>query len=258
MTAAFPRMKDQIYAEALNQIGRFAFDDKVADVFSDMIQRSVPGYSTIIAMTGVIAQSYVQTGSKVYDLGCSLGASTLAMEAQTRDRDCEFIGVDNSEAMITRCRTRLDGCQNPVQLLCSDLQDLHFEDASMAVLNFTLQFVPVQERAELINRLAEAMRPGGVLILSEKILFEDPHLQALNTDLHHAFKRGNGYSDLEISQKRDAIENVLIAETLESHKSRLLSAGFTSVDVWFQCFNFASLVAVKGQADCKSSGSDET
>lgn len=240
-------MKDQIYAEALNHIGRFAFDDKVASVFSDMIERSVPGYSTIIAMTGVIAERYVQAGSNVYDLGCSLGASTLAMESQTRDRECRFIGIDNSEAMIQRCREQLAHCQNPVELQLGNLQDSQFADCSMAVLNFTLQFVPVEQRAALIQDIASAMRPGGALLLSEKIRFEDEHLQQLNTELHHGFKRGNGYSDLEIAQKRDAIENVLIPETLAEHKSRLLDAGFTSVDVWFQCFNFASLVAVKSE-----------
>ena len=118
-------------------------------------------------------------------------------------------------------------------------------DASVVVFNFTLQFIPPAQRDALLARIGSAMRPGGVLVLSEKIRFEDEHLQALNTDLHHAFKRANGYSDLEISQKRSALENVLVPETIATHQQRLRNAGFTSVDVWFQCFNFASLVAIK-------------
>ena len=115
----------------------------------------------------------------------------------------------------------------------------------MVVLNFTLQFVPEDQRQSLCQRISDAMLPGGILILSEKIKFADPHLQELNTDLHHAFKRANGYSDLEVAQKRSALENVLIPETLGKHQQRLKDCGFSSVDVWFQCFNFASMVAVK-------------
>ena len=85
----------------------------------------------------------------------------------------------------------------------------------------------------------------GVLILSEKIQFSDERSEQLFVDLHHDFKRGNGYSDLEISQKRDALEHVLIPETIEAHRERLLAAGFSRVETWFQCFNFVSLVAFR-------------
>ncbi len=237
--------KDQIYAKPLDEIARFAFDDSVASVFPDMIQRSVPGYSTIIAMTGVLADRYAQPGSRCYDLGCSLGASTLAMARHLAERDCRIVAVDNSAAMIERCREHVAASKVPVELHCADLQALPIEDASVVVLNFTLQFVPIEQRPALVQRIFDGMRDGGILVLSEKIRFADEHLQALNTDLHHAFKKANGYSDLEISQKRSALENVLVAETLAEHQQRLRGAGFASVDVWFQCFNFASLVAIK-------------
>ncbi|MGK0441583.1 MAG: tRNA (cmo5U34)-methyltransferase [Pseudohongiellaceae bacterium] len=238
---------DSIYAADLGKIADFAFDEKVAAVFPDMIQRSVPGYSTIIAMTGVMAERYAQAGSYCYDLGCSLGASTLAMAKQIEGRNCNIIGVDNSAAMLERCKSNIadSGTHTPVQLLCDDLNNIDMSNASVVVLNFTLQFIAIEERETLLTRIADSMNPGGILILSEKILFEDSHLQALNTDLHHAFKRANGYSDLEISQKRSSIENVLIPETLNTHQQRLKKAGFQSIDVWFQCFNFASLVAIK-------------
>ena len=119
------------------------------------------------------------------------------------------------------------------------------ENASVVVLNFTLQFIAIEDRAPLIAKIAQAMKPGGILILSEKICFEDEHLQQLNTELHHEFKRGNGYSELEIAQKRSSLENYLRAETIKTHEDRLQMAGFSSIDVWFQCFNFASLVAIK-------------
>lgn len=236
---------DNLYRQAKTQIDRFVFDEKVASVFGDMISRSVPGYHTIIAMTGILADKYVQPGSRVYDLGSSLGTSLLAVDHETGPRNCTLVAVDNSPAMLQRCATHLANCQNTVELVESAIQDIHIHNASMVILNFTLQFLPVAERATLLQTIYAGMRPGGVLLLSEKIQFADADLQTLNTDLHHAFKRSQGYSELEISQKRDALDNVLIPETLDTHKTRLADAGFERADVWFQCFNFASLVALK-------------
>lgn len=239
--------KDQIYATPLATISGFAFDERVVSVFPDMIQRSVPGYSTIIAMTGVLAERYAQPHTRCYDLGCSLGASLLSMRAQLDGRACEIVGVDNSSAMIERCHTLIaaDSHTTPVTLQLDDINATPIDNASVAVMNFTLQFIALEQREPLLARIAANMAKGGILVLSEKICFDDPHLQELNTDLHHAFKRANGYSDLEIAQKRSALDNVLIPETLTAHRERLQRAGFSSVDVWFQCFNFASLVAIK-------------
>jgi tRNA (cmo5U34)-methyltransferase len=249
MPAPTKPVKDTLYATPLDSIGGFAFDEQVVRVFPDMIRRSVPGYSTIIAMTGVLAGRYAQTGTRCYDLGCSLGASTLAMRhhLDRAQRDCRIVSIDNSAAMIAHCRDLIaaDAGATPVDLVLADICDAPIEDASVVVFNFTLQFVPPERREALLARIGANMRPGGVLVLSEKIRFDDAHLQELNTDLHHAFKRANGYSDLEISQKRTALENVLIPETIATHTQRLRCAGFSSVDVWFQCFNFASLVAIR-------------
>ncbi|MEZ5530088.1 MAG: carboxy-S-adenosyl-L-methionine synthase CmoA [Porticoccaceae bacterium] len=239
--------KDNIYAEPQLTIAGFRFDRAVASVFPDMIKRSVPGYETIIAMTGTLAERYAQPGSRCYDLGCSLGASTIAMRHHIPHDDCQIIAVDNSQAMLEQCRQVLAQDDGPVavELLCDDVQNVDVRDASMVVLNFTLQFIPVAQRSELLRHISAGLRPGGVLVLSEKVAFEDPQHQQLMIELHHNFKRANGYSDLEISQKRSALEDVLIPETLAVHRQRLREAGFSSVDVWFQCFNFASLIAIK-------------
>ena len=243
--------KDAIYSQPINAIADFSFDDRVVQVFPDMIKRSVPGYSTIIAMTGVMAERYAQPGSHCYDLGCSLGASTLSMKQQLGGRQCKIIAVDNSAAMLQRCQTIIQEDNNnnssnvAIELCEADICDIEIQRASVVVLNFTLQFVAPEKRQVLLDKIYRGMLPGGILILSEKICFEDEHLQQLNTDLHHSFKRANGYSDLEISQKRTALEQVLLPETLDCHQQRLRSVGFSNVDVWFQCFNFASLVAIK-------------
>lgn len=242
-----PDSIDRIYAQPQEDVTGFRFDDRVAAVFPDMIKRSVPGYSTIIHMIGQIAERYAQSGTQLYDLGCSLGAATLAMRHRITAADTQIIAVDNSPEMLERCRAVLaaDSGEIPVNLELANVQDVAIQQASVSVLNFTLQFVTLGERSALLGRIAAGTVPGGVLILSEKIAFEDAEHQVLMTELHHNFKRANGYSDLEIAQKRTALENVLIPETLKTHQQRLLQAGFRSVDCWFQCFNFASIIAFK-------------
>lgn len=242
------RKQDVIYASPLDEIIDFSFDEKVVEVFPDMIQRSVPGYGTLISTIGILAARYAQAGSRCYDLGCSLGAVTLSMRQRITQPDCEIIAVDNSVAMIEQGQQLLNADKTatvPVQMICADIQDVIIENASVVVLNFTLQFIPVDERLVLIKRIYGGLKPGGALILSEKLAFEDKESQQFLTDSHHDFKRNNGYSDLEISQKRTALEDVLIAETLNCHQQRLKEAGFGFSELWFQCFNFASIVAVK-------------
>jgi len=238
---------DTLFSDPLRAPGPFRFDSDVVAVFPDMIQRSVPGYETVITMSGLLASRFVQPGSNVYDLGCSLGATTFSLRRNLDDRACRIIGVDNSPAMLERCRELLAGDAGaaPVELLEADICDVPLSDASMVVLNYTLQFIPLTERLALLERIAAALRPGGILVLSEKVLLEDEALNTLNADLHHDFKRAHGYSDMEIAGKRDSLENVLLPETVATHRERLRTAGFQSADVWFQCFNFASLIALK-------------
>lgn len=240
-------MRDTIYSSSLANVADFRFDDQVAAVFPDMIRRSVPGYSNIIAMTGLIAARHARDNTRCYDLGCSLGASTLAMATQLQNRPIDFIAVDNAEAMLARCQqavTSLAPSQH-IQLVCDNLQNINVENASVVVLNFTLQFVPLAERDAVLRNIYDGIQPGGAMVLSEKIRFENSVMQDLTTELHHAFKMANGYSELEVSQKRSALDNVLIPETLSAHEQRLQRAGFHHFGVWFQCFNFMSLVAVK-------------
>jgi tRNA (cmo5U34)-methyltransferase len=239
--------RDTLYADPLSEQGLFTFDDSVTRVFPDMIQRSVPGYPTIVAMTGLLAGKYAVADSSLYDLGCSLGASTLAMRQNIRQPGCHIISVDNSPAMLERCKSIIDTDTHdtPVTLTCADLQAVPIQNASVVVLNFTLQFIPRELRDQVIGDIYRGLLPGGMMVLSEKVTFEDEHLDALNIELHHQFKRANGYSDLEVARKRTALDTVLLPETLNQHKTRIASAGFSSCDVWFQCFNFASLVALK-------------
>lgn len=239
--------KDALFSTPLHDIPDFQFDEKVVSVFPDMIKRSVPGYSTILHGIGQIVERYARPDTSCYDLGCSLGAGILAMRHRVNANNVTLVGVDNSAAMIERCQRVIeaDDAEPKVQLIQGDILDVDLAPASVCVLNFTLQFVPKADRIHLLKKISKALIPGGVLVLSEKLDFADHEHNELMTDLHHQFKRSNGYSDLEIAQKREAIDNVLIPETFEAHQQRLLSAGFRSADLWFQCFNFSSIIAFK-------------
>ncbi|MGS0674560.1 carboxy-S-adenosyl-L-methionine synthase CmoA [Shewanella sp. 30m-9] len=238
---------DNLFAKPYEQVSDFQFDDKVAGVFNDMIRRSVPGYGQIINTIGDLAQKYAATNTKIYDLGCSLGAATLSIRRRVEGRNCQIVAIDNSESMIERCNENLSAyvSETPVELVCGDIRDIKIENASLVVLNFTMQFLSPDDRESLLKNIYEGLIPGGLLILSEKLYFKEDKIQSTLDDLHLDFKRANGYSELEISQKRSSLENVMKPDTLAEHENRIRSQGFSQFSVWFQCFNFASMVAIK-------------
>jgi len=239
-------VKDTIYSQP-QQVGEFRFDQSVAEVFPDMIQRSVPGYSTIVDTIGQICAKYATPHSHIYDLGCSLGAVSLAASKYIQSENCQILDIDNSPAMTQRCKLHVQAFKatTPISIICDDIQNIDIKNASCVVMNFTLQFIPPEQRIDIIHKIYDGLNPGGVLLLSEKLSHDTEQGNDLVIDLHHEFKRRNGYSELEISQKRTALEDVMRTETFEQHKNRLMQVGFIDVVRWFTCFNFASMVAIK-------------
>lgn len=230
-------MQDQIYRH-MDAVEDFVFDERVAQVFDDMINRSVPGYRTIISSLTPLARRVVPEGGRIYDLGCSLGAGLLTLYAG--QPKAEIIGVDNSSAMVAKCREHVP---TDIILQQADIYDIALQPCQLVVLNFTLQFIPMQQRLPILQRIAAALQPGGWLVLSEKIKIADPASDEVLIDLHHEFKRSQGYTDLEIARKRQALEKSLLPESGEVHEQRLMSAGFTHVTRWQQQFNFVSWLA---------------
>ncbi|MEL6710717.1 MAG: carboxy-S-adenosyl-L-methionine synthase CmoA [Pseudomonadota bacterium] len=235
--------QDQLYAIPHEPLSRFTFDDQVAAVFPDMIRRSVPGYADILHMLSLITHHYAQPDSQLYDLGCSLGAASLAMAQGLTQPGCQILAIDQSSAMITRARTCLTDPTLPIILQQADISTQPIHNASVVVLNFTLQFIPPEQRLALLNRIHRGLRPGGILVLSEKITSGDADEQAELEALHHAYKRANAYSELEISQKRAALEQVLIPETRQAHETRLQTAGYQRCTLWYQHCQFVSWIA---------------
>jgi len=237
-------MRDEIFSQQ-NDLVNFTFDAQVADVFDDMVRRSVPGYQSMIEMIGLCVKTYGQNNTNYYDLGASTGATSLALGINNPHTNNHIIAVDNSPSMVKKCKHNLDEKLDNAKVVFADIDAIEFDNASIIVLNLTLQFIAPEERQSLINKIYQGLNKGGALIVSEKIHFNNKSKQQLMTDLHLDFKRANGYSELEIAAKRQSIENVLITDDKDTHFQRFSKAGFDISTCHFQCLNFASFLAVK-------------
>ena len=237
-------MRDNLFNKQ-SDIADFRFDQDVVKVFDDMVRRSVPGYDSMIQMIGLIARMYGQDNTNYYDLGSSTGAITLSIALNNKSKNNQFFAIDNSKEMVEQCEKNLHNKVDNLQAICDDINQVKINSASIVVLNLTLQFIDVNLRSNLIKKIYDGLEPGGILIISEKIHFDDAVTQNQITKLHMDFKKENGYSELEIANKRQAIENVLITETKEQHLNRLHECGFVETSCFFQCLNFVSFLSVK-------------
>lgn len=240
-----PSEKDRLF---LNEEApqEFRFDEAVARVFPDMLRRSIPGYSALLHMIGVLARDTVQANTHVYDLGCSLGAVSLSIRHAIGTRPVSLVAIDNSPAMVEKCRELVsaDSALCPVEVREGDISRLELAPCSLVVLNFTLQFAEQEQRARIVQEIANQLVPGGALVISEKTNDNHEPRQRFYAETHDSFRESNGYSRLEMSRKREALERVLIPETAEQQVSRLESAGLEVIE-WFRCLNFVSWVAFK-------------
>ncbi|MBF7072889.1 carboxy-S-adenosyl-L-methionine synthase CmoA [Glaciecola sp. MH2013] len=242
-----PSSVDTLYDKEHADLEDFKFNAQVVDVFPDMINRSVPGYGAIVDGIGKLSAKFLQDGSTAYDLGCSLGAVCLSIAKHSTASKVHIIGIDNSQAMVARCKSHVNSYKHNARISINeaDILQLTLQKCSVVVMNFTLQFIEQSKREQLIKSIYNALEPGGIFIVSEKIKLANETMNAAIIDLHHDFKRDNGYSDLEISQKRSALESVMILDEFSTHEQRLKSAGFKEVSIWYQQFNFASFFAIK-------------
>ncbi len=239
--------KDTLFKEKRDPVPAFEFDEKVAHVFDDMITRSVPLYGECVHRQAQLAAQFYQKGTRVYDLGCSHGNFGMKLCAIMGDTAFDMVAVDSSQPMLDRYDRRLKETKRAswVSLVCDGVENISITNASVVVLNLTLQFITPDKRSGVIQTIYEGLQPGGLLLLTEKIVHDTMTLDRLQQQYYQKFKRENGYSDLEISQKRDALEDVLVPDTLEAHQQRLRGAGFTTMDIWLKWFNFAAMLAIK-------------
>ena len=238
---------DQIFKTRIEKSTDFRFDAAVVNVFDDMVVRSVPMYLEFQRMITEIANDFVRPDTSLYDLGCSTGTTLLSLN-NVIDKSVRFVGIDDSQEMLESCRKNLidNGVTRPFELQLADLnKDVVINNASVVVLCLTLQFVRPINRLKLIKSIYDQLNPQGCIILIEKILGETNDFNRKFIRYYYDMKRRNNYDDMEIAQKREALENVLIPYKLSENVQLLLESGFQCCETFFKWYNFSGLVAIK-------------
>lgn len=235
-------MKDTIFSKPTQK--QFEFDESVASVFDDMLSRSVPFYKEVLSLCANFANKYATNSKTIYDLGCSTGSSLLEIYKKS-DKNLKLIGIDESQAMIDLAQKKSAAFGANLELFCDDILNFDLTSCDVVILNYTLQFIRPLERENLCKKIYDSIEHGGVFIISEKVISEDKKFHKILIDEYYDFKRSQGYSEYEISQKREALENILIPYTEDENKKMLIKAGFDRVETVFKWVNFATFIAFK-------------
>ena len=235
-------MKDKVFDKPITK--QFEFDESVASVFDDMIDRSVPYYAQMLELTTSFALKYIKDNSIIYDLGCST-ASTLIDIANKSNKDLNLIGIDTSDAMLIRAKQKTKAYGHHITFLHDDIFNINFKKSDVIISNYTLQFVRPLQREKLIKKIYDSLEFGSVFIFSEKVITDNKILNKQFIDAYYSFKKTQGYSEFEIAQKREALENVLIPYSYEENKKMIMDAGFKHFDCIFKWVNFATFIAIK-------------
>lgn len=236
------KRKDKVFEKPISK--QFEFDEEVASVFDDMLDRSVPFYKDVLDLITNLTVKNTKKGAKVTDLGCST-ATTLLEIYRKSNKDLKLLGIDNSEAMIQRAKRKVKAYGADIELKIGDFTKDEIELCDAILSNYTLQFVRPAKREELMQKIYDSLQEEGVFIFSEKIIYGDKVLNKQMIDEYYAFKKAQGYSSFEISQKREALENVLIPYTEEENIDIAKKAGFKTVETVFKWANFATFIAKK-------------
>ncbi len=240
-------MKDELFAAGEFQRGSFSFDEGVATVFDDMANRSIPFYREVVQLTVNVGLKFIPENGKVYDIGCSTGNTSLNLAKALQKKNIKITGIDPSAAMLKKAQEKaaVYTYGHGVEFLEGDVETYPFLSCDMMVMNYTLQFIPPDKRVSVLAKLQGHLNNGGVLVLSEKLRQEDVVIENFNTETYEGFKAGNGYSFLEIANKRQALENILVPRSLETNLNLLQLAGFSQVELLFKWLNFATFLAIK-------------
>jgi tRNA (cmo5U34)-methyltransferase len=235
-------MQDKVFSKPIEK--QFEFDEQIAAVFDDMLKRSVPFYEEAMALTKRFALAYLKEGGRLYDLGCSTASTLLDIERDL-EGGAELVGIDNAASMLEQARRKLNVFGSNIRLEEADIMSYEYLPADVFITNYTLQFIRPPVRETLITKIYDTLNPGGAFIFSEKVVSEDKRLNKLLIDGYYDFKKAQGYSEYEIMQKREALENVLIPYTEAENKEMAARCGFDHCETIFRWANFATFIALK-------------
>lgn len=230
--------------------GKWKFDEEVTAVFPDMISRSIPGYGSMRDSVVRVVQQFLsreESNLSLLDIGCSRG-DTIYEVLDSLDTGVEIncVGVDSSEDMVLYAEHLFRDWDN-VNFVCSDIMDVDIMPGKYKVITsvLTAQFIPLDVRQEFYKSVHDGLSYNGVFVVVEKILGETPTSQGFLVDIYHNFKRDSGYTDEQIEQKRKALQGVLVLLRASENEAMLKDAGFSNVQRFWQCLNFAGWVAFK-------------
>ncbi len=235
-------MTDKVFDKQIDK--QFEFDEQIASVFDDMLNRSVPFYTEVIKLITDMGAKILDENDKVYDLGCSTATTLIELQRKVQ-KELTLVGVDSSEAMLKRARNKSKALNIELDLLCDDIFNIDIDNAKLVLSNYTIQFIRPLQREKLIKKIYDGLKDNGVFIFSEKIIYDNPYMNKNIIDLYYDFKKEQGYSEFEISQKREALENVLIPYSEEENKKMIIDAGFKEVYTIFKWLNFTTFIAFK-------------
>jgi len=235
--------KDNLYKSNFPKNHKFTFNIDVANVFGDMVNRSVPGYEFLIENIGVLSKKFYQPNTKIYDLGSSLCACSLSILEKVQNTEVQIYAVDSSKAMIDICKKSID--RKEIKFINSDISDVEMNNSSIVILNLTLQFILVKKRTELLKKIFSQLNNNGIIIITEKIKLDKISDDVFFKNFHDFFKENNGYTKEEIDRKKIALSETMIIESEQIHEERFKSIGCKKFYKWFQCYNFVSWVLIK-------------
>ena len=249
--------RDYVFAAEETRSADFEFNEDVAEAFDDMVERSVPFYTEQQRMVREIAKAFWIPGTSIFDFGCSTATTAIGLGLDIPE--AQIVGFDNSWPMIDRAseKVREAGVDERVSIRHADLNgklsELEFKNASVAALCWTLQFVRPLNRDSLIRHIYDSLADNGALIVTEKVLTNNGHANRFFIDFYYDGKRRRGYSDVEISRKREALENVMVPYRMEENIELFKRSGFEIVETFFQWYNFAGFVCIKKPARLRPS-----
>jgi tRNA (cmo5U34)-methyltransferase len=234
--------KDRLFEVPIEK--QFEFDERVAAVFDDMIERSVPFYRHNLELIVSLLLRRIKQGMRIVDLGSSTGALLIELAGRC-EVEAEFIGVDNAPAMVELARKKAQALEVPVSFVCADLMRYDFGGSDIIIANYTLQFIRPLIRNSVVAKIYQSLKDEGLFICSEKVLMESKWLNKQIIDIYYDYKKGQGYSETEIMRKREALENVLIPYTIEENSTMMKTCGFKTIDTIFQWGNFVTMAAFR-------------
>lgn len=235
--------KDNLYKKKISKSHKFTFDNKVADVFEDMVNRSVPGYDFLVDNIGVLSKNFYQPNTNIYDLGSSLCSCSLSALEKINNFSGKVFAVDSSTAMINICKNNIN--KEEIKFINQDICEVDIKNTSIIILNLTLQFVDIKKRTNLLEKLFSQLNKNGVIIITEKITLDKESDDIFFKKFHDFYKENNGYTKEEIDRKKIALEKIMLIESEKSHESRFSNIGCENFYKWFQCYNFASWILIK-------------